>query len=228
VPVFARARGSLLLDEHGHEYVDFSAGVLPYGHHPPELRSALLAYLSDDGLIHAPVATSVAERTFRGRFDEVVLQPRGMPHHMVFPGPTSAHALEAALQLARQSTGRAAVIGFTDGAHGPLWLTSDRKTRMAARLPLGEVQVVPFDGFLGPEVDTIELIEQMLEDPSSGLEPPAAFLLETVQARGGVNVASAGWCSGSRDRQTRCCRSSRRCSSSARSSTRACRSSPTA
>src|SRR3546814_9733054 len=36
----------------------------------------------------------------------------------------------------------------------------------------------------------------MLDDPSSGLEPPAAFIVETVQGEGGLNVASPEWLRG--------------------------------
>jgi len=33
----------------------------------------------------------------------------------------------------------------------------------------------------------------MLDDPGSGMDAPAAIILETVQAEGGLNVASTGW-----------------------------------
>ncbi|MGO1766880.1 MAG: aminotransferase class III-fold pyridoxal phosphate-dependent enzyme, partial [Advenella sp.] len=52
---------------------------------------------------------------------------------------------------------------------------------------------MPFDGYIGPDVDTIAYFERMLEDPSSGLDLPAAVIVETVQGEGGVNVASWRW-----------------------------------
>jgi diaminobutyrate-2-oxoglutarate transaminase len=51
----------------------------------------------------------------------------------------------------------------------------------------------PFDGYLGEEFNTADLLEKMLDDPSSGLDAPAAILLETVQGEGGLNVASPVW-----------------------------------
>src|SRR5690606_8586670 len=45
----------------------------------------------------------------------------------------------------------------------------------------------------GPDVDTIVYLERMLEDPSSGLDKPAAVIVETVQGEGGINVASLRW-----------------------------------
>jgi len=35
--------------------------------------------------------------------------------------------------------------------------------------------------------------ERALKDPSSGVTPPAAYVLEVIQAEGGVNVASEAW-----------------------------------
>src|SRR5205085_4227262 len=44
--------------------------------------------------------------------------------------------------------------------------------------------------------DTLAHMERMLSDPSSGLERPAAMILETVQGEGGLNVASVSWLQG--------------------------------
>jgi diaminobutyrate-2-oxoglutarate transaminase len=52
---------------------------------------------------------------------------------------------------------------------------------------------VPFDGYLGPETDTLGLLEALLADSGSGLDLPAAVILETTQAEGGINVASTRW-----------------------------------
>ncbi|MFQ5444622.1 MAG: aminotransferase class III-fold pyridoxal phosphate-dependent enzyme, partial [Nitrospinales bacterium] len=52
---------------------------------------------------------------------------------------------------------------------------------------------MPYDGYFGPNVDTIEYLRRYLEDGSSGLDLPAAAIVETVQGEGGVNVASSGW-----------------------------------
>ena len=52
--VFGRAAGSRLYNEQGRGYLDFfaGAGALNYGHNNPMLKSALLRYLADDGVIH--------------------------------------------------------------------------------------------------------------------------------------------------------------------------------
>jgi diaminobutyrate-2-oxoglutarate transaminase len=58
---------------------------------------------------------------------------------------------------------------------------------------LGNTSFIPFDGYFGPDVDTISYFERMLEDRSSGLDKPAAVIVETVQGEGGVNVATLRW-----------------------------------
>lgn len=52
---------------------------------------------------------------------------------------------------------------------------------------------MPFDGYFGPEIDTSGLVEKLLKDPSSGIDHPAAMILETVQGEGGLNVARPEW-----------------------------------
>jgi diaminobutyrate-2-oxoglutarate transaminase len=52
---------------------------------------------------------------------------------------------------------------------------------------------VPFDGYFGPDVNTIDYLRKFLEDSSSGIDLPAAIIVETVQGEGGINVASNKW-----------------------------------
>ena len=51
------------------------------------------------------------------------------------------------------------------------------------------------------------MLERLLADPGSGLDQPAAVIVETVQGEGGINVAAPSGCapgSGLRQR-TACC-----------------------
>ena len=115
----------------------------------------------------------------------------------MFPGPTGTNSVEAALKLVRKATGRHNVIAFTNGFHGmtlgSLSLTGNGGKRAGAGVPLGNVTHMPFCGYHGTETDTIGLLQRVLADASSGTDLPAAFVLETVQAEGGVNVASRSW-----------------------------------
>ncbi|MDH5670884.1 MAG: diaminobutyrate--2-oxoglutarate transaminase [Myxococcales bacterium] len=197
--VFASAQNARLVDEKGRSYIDFfaGAGVLNFGHNNPRMKTALVDYINNDGVAHSLDMYTAAKARFLERFEEVVLEPRGMPHRLQFTGPTGTNAVEAALKLARKVTGRKTIVAFTDGFHGmtlgSLACTGNGLHRAAAGVSLDHVLRVPFDGYLGEGVDTLEALRRALRDPSSGLTPPAAFILETVQAEGGVNVASEQW-----------------------------------
>jgi len=197
--VFERARGCRLWDEDGNEYLDFfaGAGALNYGHNPVPLREALIEYLTGDGIVHGLDMATAAKRRFLERFEEVLLQPRGLEYKLQFPGPTGTNAVESALKLARKATGRQMVVGFTNAFHGmtlgSLAVTGNGFKRRGAGVPLAHGSAMPFDGFLGEGVDTLDVFERYLRDGSSGLDTPAAVILETIQAEGGVNAASRRW-----------------------------------
>lgn len=197
--VFDKAVGYKLYDHRGREYLDFfaGAGVLNYGHNPPEIKSRLVDYIAADGVTHSLDMATEAKCHFLQTFEEVILQPRGMNYKTMFPGPTGTNSVEAALKLARKVTGRTNVIAFTNGFHGmtlgSLALTGNAGKRLGAGVSLTDVTHMPYCNYFGTDTDTIELIEGYLHDTSSGLEAPAAFVVETVQAEGGVNVASREW-----------------------------------
>jgi diaminobutyrate-2-oxoglutarate transaminase len=115
----------------------------------------------------------------------------------MFPGPTGANAVEAALKLARKVTNRSQVGAFTNAFHGmslgALSVTGSNSKRAAAGINLPGVDRYPYCGYFGPEIDTIALIRRQLDDSSSGYSLPAAFIVESVQAEGGLNVAESEW-----------------------------------
>ncbi len=197
--IFNQAKGSVLTDESGTEYIDFfsGAGTLNYGHNNPILKKKLIEYLDIDGVVHGLDMATSAKKLFMETFERVLLKPRKMNYTLQFTGPTGTNAVEAALKLARQVKGRSNVVSFTHGFHGvsggSLAVTANEKFRDAAGVSLHNTAFMPFDGYIGPDVDTIAYFERMLEDPSSGLDLPAAVIVETVQGEGGVNVASWRW-----------------------------------
>lgn len=197
--VFSQARGSVLIDESGKEYIDFfsGAGTLNYGHNNPILKEKLIDYLNTDGLVHGLDMATGAKRYFMETVERVLLKPRSWNYKLQFTGPTGTNAVEAALKLARQVKGRPNVISFTHGFHGvssgSLAVTANAKFREAAGVALGNTTFMPYDGYMGPDVNTIEYLERMLDDPSSGMDRPAAVIVETVQGEGGVNVATKRW-----------------------------------
>lgn len=198
--VFSHARGAELHDESGRVYLDFfaGAGALNYGHNHPLLKQAALDYLASDGVIHGLDMATSAKRRFLQTFDQLILQPRALRYKFQFTGPTGTNAVEAAIKLARNYTGRSRIVSFTGGFHGvtqgALACTANSKFREAAGLPAGpHVTFMPYDGYLGGGVNTLQLLHKMMHDDSSGLDLPAAVIVECVQGEGGINVASAAW-----------------------------------
>lgn len=196
---FATARGSRIWDVDGNAYLDFfsGAGALNYGHNDPAMKRALLEHLADDGIVHSLDTTTVAKRRFLERFEEVILKPRGLDHKVMFPGPTGTNAVESAMKLARKVTGREQVVGFTNAFHGmtigSLAVSGNGAKRLGAGVALTSGTSVPYDGYFGDDVDTIAYLDALMDDSGSGFEKPAAVIVETVQAEGGINMCSREW-----------------------------------
>ncbi len=197
--VFTAAHGATLVDEQGRRYLDFlsGAGTLNYGHNNPRIKQRLAAYIESDGIVHGLDMATAAKRDFLETFDRLILKPRNLSYKVQFTGPTGANAVEAALKIARNVTGRSNVVAFTNAFHGvtlgAVAATAGAHYRHAAGLtPMG-TSFLPYDGYLGPDVDTTEYLERVLLDNSSGVDHPAAVIVETVQGEGGVNVAGLGW-----------------------------------
>ena len=198
--IFDQARGAELFTADGKSYIDFlaGAGTLNYGHNHPVMKKALIEYLQHDGLTHGLDMYSAAKERFLETFDRVILNPRGFGDYVVqFSGPTGTNAVEAALKLARKVTGRSNVISFTNGFHGcsigALAATGNQHHRGAAGVPLTDVSRMPYANYFGDKVNTISMMDKLLSDPSSGVDKPAAVIVEVVQGEGGLNAASADW-----------------------------------
>ena len=197
--IFNKAYDCFLEDENGKKYIDFfnGAGALNYGHNHPKIKDAIINYLKENGICHSLDMATVAKKQFLSSFDEIILKPRNMNYKLQFCGPTGTNAVEAAIKLARKVTGRQDIITFTNAFHGvslgSLSITGSKSKRKAAGVSLNNAVFMPYENYFGTEVDTIQYIDKYLSDSSSGISAPAAFIVETIQAEGGINVASADW-----------------------------------
>lgn len=197
--VFSKARGAYLYDEDGNSFLDFLAGAgsLNYGHNNPKLKKVLLEYLQEDHVVHGLDFHAVAKRDFLQALEDVLFKPRNMDYVVQFPGPTGTNAAEAALKVARNAKNRSNIISFTNGFHGvslgALAATGNRHHRDASGRDLGGVTFMPYDGYMGDSIDTTEYLDKVLSDSSSGVDHPAAAIVETVQGEGGINAASFEW-----------------------------------
>ncbi|GJM05394.1 MAG: diaminobutyrate--2-oxoglutarate transaminase [marine bacterium B5-7] len=197
--VFHKAQHEFLYDEDGNEYLDFlaGAGTLNYGHNNPVFKEKLLEYIHEDGITHGLDLHTKAKGEFMEAFNEKILKPRELNYVMQFTGPTGTNAVEAALKLARNVTGRENIVTFTNGFHGvslgALATTGNSHHRNAAGVSLNGASTLPYDGYLGDGIDTTAYLDKVLSDSSSGVDKPAAVIVETVQGEGGINVASVEW-----------------------------------
>jgi len=193
--VFDQARNAEMFDVDGNRYVDFLAvaGSMNYGHNNPEIKKAVLEYLSEDRIINALDMYTSAKAAFLETFENGILKPRGLDYRIMCCGPTGTNGVEAAMKLARKNKKRSGIIAFSGAFHGmtlgSLAATTDQVSREGGGIPLNNVVFAPYDGTF----ESIDYLRWMLEDDHSGVDKPAAILLETVQAEGGINVASVAW-----------------------------------
>lgn len=189
--VFTTAKGAIMYDEEGNAYIDFfcGAGALNYGHNNPYIKEKMVEYLMSDGIIHSMDMYTVPKRAFLETLQERILKPRGFDYKIMCCGPTGTNGVEAALKLARKVTGRTNVFAFMGCFHGmtlgSLALTTESYARNGAGVPLGNVTHIPAP-YMFPELDVIAYMQRLLDDDHSGVSKPAALVMETVQAEGGI------------------------------------------
>ncbi|KHE72766.1 diaminobutyrate--2-oxoglutarate transaminase [Halobacillus sp. BBL2006] len=196
--IFEKAKGYQLWDGEGNTYVDFfaGAGALNYGHNDDAMQEKLIEYIQSDGLLHSLDMATNARAAFLQKFNEVILAPRDMNYKVMFPGPTGTNTVESALKIARKVTGREKVVTFTNAFHGmtigSLSVTGNAFKRHGAGIPLTYSMAMPYDDYMDG-YDSLEYLEKMIQDGGSGIDLPAAVILETVQGEGGINAASFEW-----------------------------------
>jgi 4-aminobutyrate aminotransferase len=187
----ARGAGSMIEDVDGNVFLDFNAGiaVCSTGHAHPRVVKAiqeqaerLLHYSGGDFYLsmYAEVCAELDELTEVGGPARTFLTNSG------------TEAVEAALKLARNSTGRQYLLGFLGGFHGRSYgsvsLTASKAKYHAGFGPLlPGVLHAPFG------VPVSEYIEPVI---FHRLVPPtevAAVVVEPIQGEGGYVVPPAGW-----------------------------------
>ncbi len=197
--LFDKAKDAFLFDADGNRYIDFfaGAGTLNYGHNNELMKAKLIEYLQNDGLVHGLDMATVAKEDLLLKMETVLFKPRNLDYKIQFTGPTGTNAVEAGLKLARMVKKRSNVISFTNGYHGltmgSMSVTANAYYRDEAFINRSDVSFLPFDGYLGKDVNTAQYMRRFLEDGSSGVDTPSAVILETVQGEGGIRVASDEW-----------------------------------
>jgi len=161
------------------------------------MKETIIKYMQGDGITHSLDMATAAKREFLEKFETVILNTRGLDYKVQFCGPTGANANEAAMKLARAVKKRSNIVSFTNGYHGltsgALSVTGNSFYRNEAFINRLNVAFMPYDGYFGDDINTIDYLRRFVEDSSSGLDLPAAIITETIQAEGGINVAHASW-----------------------------------
>lgn len=197
--VFERSKMSTLYDENGNEYLDFfaGAGALNYGHNNDYIKKQILEYIESDGITHSLDMFAGAKRSFLQLFQDKILEPRGLDHKIAFCGPTGTNAAEAALKLARKKKQRSGIFAFTGSFHGMSMGSASVTSGINFSKSIGVNRVgvtfLPYPFGFYNTFDTIAYMEEVLKDNHSGVELPAAVILETVQCEGGICVAPVEW-----------------------------------
>jgi diaminobutyrate-2-oxoglutarate transaminase len=197
--LFEKAKDAFLFDADGNRYIDFfaGAGTLNYGHNNDHMKKKLIEYLETDGIVHGLDMATVAKEELLLKMESIVFKPRNLDYKIQFTGPTGTNAVEAGLKLARMVKKRSNVISFTNGYHGltmgSMSVTANAYYRDEAFINRSDVSFLPYDGYLGKDVNTAQYMRRFLEDGSSGVDIPSAVILETVQGEGGIRVASDEW-----------------------------------
>lgn len=191
--VFTNAKGAVMTDEDGKEYIDFfcGAGAVNYGHNNDYIKSKMVEYLSTDGIIHALDMYTVPKREFIDTLEKKIIEPRGLKYRIQFTGPTGTNGIEAAIKLARKTTKRRNIFSFMGCFHGmtlgALSLTSEMYARNGAGATFVDCTHIPAP-YMFEGLDVIEYMQTLVDDDHSGVEKPAAVVMETVQAEGGIRV----------------------------------------
>lgn len=195
--IFNQAKNAEMFTVNGKRYIDFlsMAGSMNYGHNNPVIKSDIMQYLSKDSIINSLDMYTPSKRDFLITIQDKILAPRKLFYKIMCCGPTGTNGVEAALKIARKYTGRKNIIAFSGAYHGmtlgSLAATSDSGSRRGGGVSLYDVTFCPYDGNL--DIDSLKYLKWMLCDDHSGVDKPAAIILETVQAEGGINVASIEW-----------------------------------
>jgi 4-aminobutyrate aminotransferase len=210
--VAARGEGVHLFDEAGRRFLDFTAGigVTSTGHCHPRVVEAAQRQVGT--LIHAQY-TTVLHRPLLDLVDRLgEVLPAGLDR--MFFANSGSEAIEAALRLSRQATGRPNVVVFHGGFHGRTvaaasMTTSGTKFRSGFNPIMGGVHIAPFPDpthFGWPVEEATDFALRQLDYLLQTVTPPqdtAAFVVEPVLGEGGYVPGNARFFAGLRERADR-------------------------
>ncbi|WP_088104104.1 aspartate aminotransferase family protein [Halalkalibacter urbisdiaboli] len=209
IPIAIReANGIYVKDVEGKEFIDClgGAGTLALGHNHPVIIEAIRKVLDDKLPLHTLDLTTPIKEEFVEELFMTLPESFARNARIQFCGPSGSDAVEAALKLVKTATGKRSMLAFQGGyhgmTHGSLSLMGNLgpKKLISGLMPDVHFLPYPYDyrcpfGVGGKEGHEIgrTYIEQLLDDPESGIVPPAGMIMEMVQGEGGAIPAPDSW-----------------------------------
>lgn len=204
----ASASGATLVDADGREYIDFAGGigVMNIGHGDPDVVAAIRDQAGR--LLHTCIHVATYEPYVALCEKLVELFPHGRNTKAMLVN-SGAEAVENAIKIARQATGRDAIICFTGGFHGRTLLATTLTSKVSYKVGCGpfapEIYRLPYpvvrprSGVSEEQVAACELarLRSALLDTVAATNV-AAIIIELVQGEGGFNVAPKSYIQGLR------------------------------
>jgi len=204
----ASADGAMLTDTDGREYIDFAGGigVMNVGHCDEEVVRAIREQAGE--LLHASIHVGTYEPYVALCEKLVELFPHGQDTKAMLVN-TGAEAVENAIKIARQATGRSGVICFTGAFHGRTLMATTLTSKVNYKTGFGpyapEVYRIEFPvwgqrrGITEDEATArgLERLRACFRDTVSP-DNVAAIIIEPVQGEGGFYVAPAAYLHGLR------------------------------
>ena len=193
------ASGSIITDADGNEMIDFAGGigVVNAGHCPPPVVAAIAAQAAQ--MIHCSFNVASYDLYMQLAEKLATLFPHG-DHTKVMLTNSGAESVENAIKIARQATGRQAIICYDSAFHGRTMMAMTLTSKVGYKLGCGpyapEVYRLPFPDYYKlnngkSEDDFSDIHLRDLEEffntniPSNQV---AAIIMEPVQGEGGFNV----------------------------------------
>lgn len=205
----ASATGARLTDMDGHELIDFAGGigVMNVGHCDPAVVEAIQTQAAR--LLHASIHVATYEPYVALCEKLVELLPHGGPTKAVLLN-SGAEAVENAVKIARQATGRSAIIAYSEAFHGRTMMCMTLTSKADYKLGCGpyapEVYRLPYPNHFryGDGLSKSDFVQRelaRLEEAFVNQVPAnqvAAVIIEAVMGEGGFVPAPAEYLRGLR------------------------------
>lgn len=205
----SEAKGAIITDLDGNELIDFAGGigVINAGHCPQPVVDAIIE--QSKKFVHTSFNV-VSYEPYVELCEELVdLFPHGDQTKVMLVS-TGAEAVENAIKIARQATGRQGIVCFTDAFHGRTMMAMSLTSKVDYKKGCGpyapEVYRFEFPDYyrLGQGMTEAEFCERQLAQVRENFrkvvapEQTAAIILELVQGEGGFKVVPPAYLEGLR------------------------------